>query len=105
MIAIIIQKGSLPLKGGTWDEIGADWMGWVVWVVCETMLSSLGKLIFLASGINSETWSKPVFELRLKLLNLLKFSAKNNFHKREGRLEARPTEKTMPMMVEQASCL
>jgi hypothetical protein len=49
--------------------------------------------------------SKPVFELRLKLLNLLKFSAKNNFHKREGRLEARPTEKTMPMMVEQASCL
>jgi hypothetical protein len=46
-----------------------------------------------------------MFELRLKLLNLLKFSAKNNFYKREGRLEARPTEKTMPMMVEQASCL
>jgi hypothetical protein len=92
----------LPLKGGTWGKIGADWIGWVV---CETMLFSLGKLIFLASGINSETLSKPVFELRLKLLNLLKFSAKNNFYKREGRLEARPTEKTMPMMVEQASCL
>ena len=33
-----------------------------------------------------------MFELQLKLLNLLKLNEKNNFHKRKGRLEAHSTE-------------